>query len=379
MSTFSSLGSALSALRYNRVALDNASQNIANVGVEGYTRRRIESATAGAPLVPAMFSRSPDTNGGVRITGVTRMADMFLDARARTEHGRQSYLDVRQGVLDRLETGIGEPGENGLAAVMAEFRQAWGDLANNPANQAARSQVLARGAALVDGVQVQAHNFEVEAGDQRMRLNGMVLETNTVASDLAATNKAIGVAKMNGSDASTLYDQRDALSLRLSELTGGKGQINDSGGMDFAVGGVALVTGGRPGTLEVASGVTADGAADGSPVTFRIVAPDGASTTAVPAGQGGELGAVTEILDTTIPGYLAGLGAMAKEPRRQRQRGAPGRVRRGRQPGGTVLLLRPDRPGRHPGGGRDLQRRRSRPPVCREAWWTAASPTRSAS
>jgi flagellar hook-associated protein 1 FlgK len=312
MSTFSSLGTALSALRYNRVAMDMASQNIANVGVEGYTRRRVESATAGAPVVPAMWSRSAETNGGVRVTGVTRMADTFLDTRARTEHARQSYLDVRQGVLDRLETGLGEPGDNGLSAVMAEFRHAWSDLANNPSNEAARSQVLARGEALADAVQVQSRNFSVEADDQRMRLLGMVSETNTVAGDLAATNQAIAAAKLNGSDASTLLDQRDSLSLRLSELTGGKGTVNDAGGMDVTVNGVQLVTGSRAGKIEIASGVSATGADDGNPVTFRAVGPDGTTTTTLSA-LSGEMGAVTDLLDQTMPGYLTGLGAMAKE------------------------------------------------------------------
>jgi flagellar hook-associated protein 1 FlgK len=309
--SFASLNTALSALRYNRVAMDTASQNIANVGVEGYTRRRVEAATAGTPTTPAMWSRNQGAGGGVRVSGVTRMTDAFLDARVRTEHGKQSYADVRQAVLDRLETGIGEPGDNGLATVMAEFRAAWGDLANNPDSEAARSQVLARGAALADAVQIQARNFSVEAADQRAKLNAMVSEVNSVANDLAATNKAIAVAQLDGSDAGNLLDQRDQLALRLTELTGGKGVQNGSGGLDFTVNGVSLVTGAIPGTLQVASGVTPTGDADGSPVTFQVTHPVG-GTTAVPAGVTGAVGAVTDLLDTTIPSYVSALGTVAK-------------------------------------------------------------------
>jgi flagellar hook-associated protein 1 FlgK len=239
------------------------------------------------------------------------MTDAFLDARVRTEHGKQSYADVRQTVLDRLETGIGEPGENGLSTVMAEFRSAWSDLANNPDSEAARSQVIARGAALADAVQIQARNFSVEAGDQRAKLNAMVSEVNTIAGDLATTNKAISVATLDGSDAGNLLDQRDQLALRLSELTGGKAVQNGAGGLDFAVNGVALVTGSIQGALEVASGVTPTGAADGSPVTFRVTHPV-AGTTVVPAGVTGEAGAVTDLLNTTIPAYVAALGTVAR-------------------------------------------------------------------
>jgi flagellar hook-associated protein 1 FlgK len=309
---FSSINTALSALRYNQLAMDTASQNIANVSTEGYARRRVESASAGTPTTSAMWSRSQTPDGGVRITGITRMTDAFLDARGRTEHGKQSYLDTRQAVLDRLETGMGEPGDNGVAAVMAEFRSAWSDLANNPANDAARSQVLARGSALADAVAIQSRNFTVEAGDQRVRLNAMVTETNTLASDLAATNKAIQVSRLDGSEAGNLLDQRDLLALRLSELTGGTAKVNDAGGLDFAVNGVALVTGGRGGRLDVTSGVTPTGAADGAPIRLQVVDPVDRSPRAV-SGLSGEVGAVIEVLDTTIPGYLTRLGDVAKQ------------------------------------------------------------------
>jgi flagellar hook-associated protein 1 FlgK len=309
--SFASLNTALSALRYNRVALDTAGQNIANVGTEGYTRRRVEAASAGTPTRPAMWSRSQDSGGGVTVTGINRMADAFLDARVRTEHGKQSYLDTRQAVLDRLETGLGEPGDDGVSAVLAEFRQAWSDLANDPSGAAARSQVLARGEALADAIRLQTRNFAAEAGDQRVRLKSLVAEVNTAASDLAATNRAIAVARLDGSDAGNLLDQRDQLALRLAQLTGGTASLNDAGGLDVAVNGAALVTGGIAGRLELASGVTPAGGADGRPVTFQVTHPV-SGTTAVTTGTAGEIGAVAELLDTTIPAYVAELGNVTK-------------------------------------------------------------------
>ena len=153
----------------------------------------------------------------------------------RTEHGKQAYLDTRQAVLDRLETGIGEPGDNGVAASIAEFRATWGDLANSPHSDAARSQVLATGVALADAINLQARNFDIEASDQRMKLNVLVTEVQTLAADLAATNKAIGVANLDGADAGNLMDQRDLIGLRLAELTGGTGTVNAAGGLDFDV------------------------------------------------------------------------------------------------------------------------------------------------
>jgi flagellar hook-associated protein 1 len=309
--SFTSLNTALSALRYNRVAMDVASGNIANVGTAGYVRRRVNAEAVGAPSQPAMWSRYDGGGDGVAVSGLDRMADALLDVRARREHGNQGYLDVRQSVLERVESGIGEPGDNGVAAAIADFRSAWHDLANNPGSDAARAQLLGRAASLADSLHVQARNIDAESGDLRSRALADVAEINTVASDLAGTNKSIAIANLNGTDAGVLLDQRDQLALRLSELTGATTSQRADGGFDVSVNGVPLVNGQNAGTLQIASGITATGAADGSPITFTI--SDGSGTVALPAGMTGDLGGVTDLLTTTLPAYAAGLGAVAKQ------------------------------------------------------------------
>jgi flagellar hook-associated protein 1 FlgK len=258
-----------------------------------------------------MWSRYDGGADGVTSTGVDRMVDALLDVRARREHGNQSYLDVRQAVLERVETGIGEPGDNGVAAALADFRSSWHDLANNPGSDAARSQVLGRAATLADAIRIQSRNIDAESGDLRVRANADVTEVNTVASDLAATNKSIAVASLNGDDAGTLLDKRDQLAMRLSELTGAKATQRADGGFDVSINGVALVSGSKSGALQIATGITASGASDGNPITFAIT--DSSGTTPVPAGMTGELGGVTDLLTTTLPAYSASLGAVAKQ------------------------------------------------------------------
>ena len=309
--TFASLNSALTALRYNRVAMDVASGNIANVGTEGYARRRVEAETIGAPSRPAMWSRYDGAGEGVTVSGVTRMVDALLDVRARREHGNQSYLDVRQAVLERVESGIGEPGDNGVAAAIADFRAAWHDLANNPGSDAARAQVLGRAATLADAIRIQARNVDSESSDLRIKALADVAEVNTVAADLASTNRSIAIANLNGTDAGVLLDKRDQLAMRLSELTGATTTLRPDGGFDVSVNGVPLVTGQQAGVLEIATGITSTGASDGNPITFAIT--DGSGTTTVPAGMTGEIGGVADLLTTTLPAYSAGLGAVARQ------------------------------------------------------------------
>ena len=101
--TLSSLNTALSALRFNRVAMDVASHNIANVATDGYNRRRVEGVSMGAPTVPARWSHYQGGGGGVRTSSIDRLNDVLLDNRARTEHSTLSYLDMRATALARME------------------------------------------------------------------------------------------------------------------------------------------------------------------------------------------------------------------------------------------------------------------------------------
>jgi len=141
--TFSSLNTALRAMRYQRIAMDVASNNIANVSSEGYVRRRAEAVALGSPQQVAMWSRYDGSGDGVALSGITRMGDPFLDMRSRREHGQQSYLDARVAVLDRVEGAIGEPGDTGVSAALADFRNAWQDLQSHPESAAARRWWLA--------------------------------------------------------------------------------------------------------------------------------------------------------------------------------------------------------------------------------------------
>jgi flagellar hook-associated protein 1 FlgK len=307
--SFASINTALSALRYQQVAMDAASTNIANSGTDGYVRRRVVGQTVGAGAVPAMWSRSDAIGNGVAASRVDRMVDPLLDVRSRREHGQQSYLDIQASVLARVEAGFGEPAGAGVNAALADFRASLSDLANAPGSDAARGQVLAKASGVADAIRLQARQVADEAADQRSGLLSTVDEANVVAVELASTNRSIAAVRDTGTDTSTLLDTRDRLALRLSELTGASTTLRPDGGADVALNGVPLVTGQDAAQLRVSSGVTASGAADGNPVAFTV---DPAGTT-VPGVLRGRAGGIAELLDTPLPSYVAGLDAVAAD------------------------------------------------------------------
>ncbi|HWJ81080.1 MAG TPA: flagellar hook-associated protein FlgK [Nocardioides sp.] len=308
--TFSSINTALSAIRYNQVALDVSSNNLSNSATEGYVRRRIVGESVGGPTVPALWSRYDGHGDGVRVAGVQRMVDALLDTRVRREHGSLSYLHTTQTVLKRLDDAIAEPSDHGVAAALQDFRNAWHDLANNPGGDAARQQVLGRAETLVEAIGSQVANVTNEEADQRVHLMSLVSDVNTTAADLASLNQTIMSSEANGNDVASLHDKRDQLALRLSELTGGVTTVRPDGMYDVTVGGQSLVSGNTAATLTIATGVTPTGAADGSPITLAVV---GASGTVPVSGLSGEVGAVSDLLTTVLPGYRTSLDAITKD------------------------------------------------------------------
>jgi len=306
--TFASFNTALSAIRHQRTVMDIASSNIANVDTPGYVRRRAEAASLGGATEVALWSRDTSAGHGVRTAGITRMSEPLLDARSRREHGRSAYLDTRLEVLKRVESGTGEPGKDGVAAAMSEFNKAWQDLENHPqVGGASREQILAVGQALADAIRAQATNVTSEQGDQRSRMLDLVTEVNATAKDLASVNQRIAQATSFGLDDNDLQDQRDVLALRLSELTGGVTSTRPDGGLDVTVGGEPLVSGLSASQVTITGGIAADGSADGNPLTFAV-----GGNAVTPGSFGGEVGAVGELLTTSLPGLLGQLDAVAK-------------------------------------------------------------------
>jgi flagellar hook-associated protein 1 len=284
--TLSSLNTALTALQYQRTALDVSASNVANATTDGYTRRRVNAETIGPSATPALWSKQSPTGSGVKATNIERMTDAILDARARKEHASQAYLDLRATSLARVETGIGEPSDTGVASALAAFKTSWADVANNPNSDAARTQVIAKAQTLIGSVAAQVANIDGEIADQQTRLDSTVTEVNSIAEQLAATNKNVVAATLNGVDTTALMDKRDQLAMTLAELSGGTVTIQSNGTADVAIGTHALVT------LDATTPIDA---------------------AALPTGTGGQLRAVQELLTTTLPAYKAGLDGVVTE------------------------------------------------------------------
>lgn len=327
--TFGSLNIAKTGLQYQQIAIDVADNNIANVNTDGYVRRRANAAEVGGPDQPVMWSTYTGNGEGVTTTGVQRLTDILLDKRVRSEHANLSYLQVQQTSLERVESAVDEPSDNGVSAALASFSSAWEDVVTSPDGSAARQTVVADGQSLAAAINTQARSLDSEMDEQRAGALQDVQDINQDAQQMAQLNHAIFVAQANGADVGALQDQRDQVALDLANKAGAVSTVDATTGklnvtIDNGTGSpISLVTGDSYGAI-VQTGINADGTTNAAPdatstVSFGVTAlvsydattaPDPATATAV--APNGDLGGVQALLNVTLPNYRKQLNDLAK-------------------------------------------------------------------
>jgi len=293
MSSFSGLTDALTALNTARYALDVTGQNISNANTPGYTRQRAELAEAGPVAGVAALYATQHADSTVTVSGTSRLNDPVIDMRARSEHGRNSYLQTSAGTLAGVEDLFDEPSSNGLAEQLNDFWNSWAAVANNPGDNAARNVVLQKASSVAGTLN--------EASAALGRLNqsltdqadAAVTQINTATGQLAQLNSAIAVGTATGATDNQLLDQRDSLLMSLSDLAGAQATINPDGTATVTIGGQTVVNS----TTATAVSVNASN---------QLQVGGSVAGTA-----GGRLQGLLDGLTTTLPNYTAQLDSVA--------------------------------------------------------------------
>jgi flagellar hook-associated protein 1 len=303
---FQGLSTALTALYAAQAGLDTTGNNIANVNTEGYSRQRANQVGTGGTPLPAYYSRALGVGTGVQITDIERIRDDFLEVQSRTAHAQAGTYDVLNDTMSKVELSFGEPGDNGLQSQMSAFWSAWDDIANNPGDLAARSQVIEQGQTLVASFQQTANDLKRTASDDSTKIRSMVASINSMAQSIAGLNSSIRSSIAAGDSPNALLDQRDLLIGKLSDMVGVSVQPTENGSVAVLVGGVALVRDDKVRALQ--------DDATGIPTVIRWDADNDAST--VTDGQpatisGGQLDGYLQAVNTIVPKYLTLLDNVA--------------------------------------------------------------------
>jgi flagellar hook-associated protein 1 len=245
MSIVNLLHTGRSGLMASQVGIQTTGQNVTNAGVDGYNVRSVV-------LTPA----APTLRGGrgVEVERLVRASDPMLERTLLFDKGDSEMADARAGVLEPVSAAFGEFDADGLGAALDGMWSAFRLLEAQPADMAAREEVINS----VENVSSAFHDMasmiqrERLSADDRMRYS--VSRLNELAARIAEINEEIGVASASGSG-HELMDQRDAMIREVASLIDTKVISQDNGMVNLVVAsGMPLVEGERASEVRIDPG-----------------------------------------------------------------------------------------------------------------------------
>ncbi len=232
---------AITGLQVFQRALATTSNNVANVGTEGYTRQRVDITTRPSQRFGDGFFGS-----GARVSSVQRIEDQFLNARVQSSSSDVARLDSYLSLVNRVENLV-SGSQGGLDSALQNFFNSLQDLSNDPASIPARQVVLSNSDTLVARFKDLDASYNDINQEINTRLRGDINDINSLASGIADLNKAIVEAKATTSGQGVpndLVDQRNVLVGRLSErLAVNTVELSDGSINVFVGGGESVVIG----------------------------------------------------------------------------------------------------------------------------------------
>lgn len=311
MGLTSSIDIAASGLRATQAGMAVVSQNVANSGSVGYTRRTLVSSQA----------VSGNQTTGVDVSGAQRLLDTLVQRQLRLEQAGASYTGVRASYASSLDGILDTTGGSGtLPTLVNGLTSALQNLVNDPSSNINRTSTLAAASDLASTLnslsgQVQGlrQNAETALGQDVTTANGLLQQ-------IASVNSRMVADPANASSAA-LQDQRDGLIDQLSQYMDLKVTPSANGSVTIAT------TGG----LQLFDGVTATKLAFdthpsiGAASTYStdpsqrsvgtITATDasGRSIDALANGmiRSGEIAGLVEVRDQTLPRAQTQLDSLA--------------------------------------------------------------------
>ncbi len=205
----SSLSSALSGLRINQQQIDVISNNIANVGTEGYTRKILPQSTQ------VINGRS----AGVLSDTIIRKVDLRLERDLWTQVSATSFYNVESDYLNRVDNFHGSPEANvSVAAEVTKLQNTFAALANAPDDQFLLSDVVDQSIDTANKINDLADFYTTLRNDAQNEAAAAVESINDLLGQIAELNMQIRFSNATGSTVAATEDIRDQAVKKLSEL-----------------------------------------------------------------------------------------------------------------------------------------------------------------
>jgi len=293
---------ALSGLEAQQSVIAVTAHNIANAATPGYSRQ-VADLAPNPPYSPPSLDQGngPQQFGmGVTVAQVKRQSSQFLSLQLWDTQTQVGASAQQSTTLGQVQAMLNEPSNTGLNTAFDAFWNSWQNLSNDAQSAAARSQVVAAGQALATQVQTVSGQISGMQASLDASVGQTITQVNELTSQIAGLNQEIAAATAAGQNPNDLADTRDRLIGQLAGLAPVGVTWQKDGEADVAVGTVQVVAG--PSSIQLL------GTPDPSNNNFLKLTW---TQVGIPASiGGGSLGALINLRDQIVPGYLAKLNTL---------------------------------------------------------------------
>lgn len=293
-----SLSGALSAATRSLSAFEQAlavvQTNISNAATPHYARAR-------AVLAPVVLPRQSIEPGlGVNVLATQELRDRFLELQVLEARQQTSLFDKTKRILDQVEVTFPLDAEGTIGKGIDHFFASFSRLSVNPADLNLRAEVLRT----TDELASAFHGAYEDLVARNRQLEGEALSTVGTVNTLLTEAAHLHSNRINAAGRTNLSNETRLMQVynELSELINFEVLRQSDGTISLTAEGAPLLVGL---TIFPISASVAQG-------RLTITGGEGRDITADIAGRGGELGAILEARNGTIPGFQAQINRLAK-------------------------------------------------------------------
>jgi flagellar hook-associated protein 1 len=210
MSLSSALSTAMAGLRANQAALSIVSSNVANAQTPGYVAQSANQIE---------LAGGAGNGASVRVNGVNRQLDQYIQAQLRTETSGGAYADQIANILSQLQNVYGTPGEAGtLETAFSNFTSAVQALSASSGSSSAQSSLLSAAQSLAQQLNATTQGIQTLRSNIEQDIGVSVGQANVAISQIAQLNSRLQGWNATDPAAATLMDQRDNAINQLAQL-----------------------------------------------------------------------------------------------------------------------------------------------------------------
>lgn len=217
------LGISGNAVMAYQRALGTVSNNIANVGTDGYSRQDV-TLLAGSPRQIGNAS----IGTGVIFDRVQRQYDAFAESNLRNSNSELQSQGPMVEYANRVIDVMGAE-SMGLVSALDQFFASARTLSSNPASTVLRGAFVRDAEGLTSRFGLLSTQLDLIDTETREAVQSNVGEINTLAQQLGQVNRQLSKMPTLEKQPSELLDQRDLLLRKLSEFSRINTSFNNNG------------------------------------------------------------------------------------------------------------------------------------------------------